>query len=432
MHFIATRTPLPRGVLTEFKDKETGMRILKKAKMFFVLVFLFMLSLLSSCNDGIVDPIGDLEDIEPWAPYLSEEEAEVLFGEKDIVNNYAFDGPYLYYVGDMTATKKTVYRYNCESGEIDFACQDSICTHETGSGCPFARVTDNTWICANSEGLAYTVWDPVHQLEWYDLKTRGHRVLVVDDDLTTCWLFGDTLYFDRFVYSFEYEDVSRGVRQIWRYDLQTDEEFLIGEADQHDITAEPGVINGKETVIIDSYVDPDGNELPAMREWLYQLDPKSGERISLHDGDLPSLWVMDGADCFVYTEGDPFELPQAAVLHFVNLITGEDRVLSEASGHIGHTAITKRCILALVDDPDGNNAKILHCYDYTTGEHTQYPMQGEWLGKYLRYHRGRIYLWQAYIPGEDGEKLDEADYVEWDILTGRQRVVKGKEVIVVN
>ena len=212
--------------------------------------FCLLLMLLASCAYGIVDPIGDVDsDIEQWAPLLSVEEADALFGTPAANEAYAFEGEYFYYVdllSEESPSNLMIYRYNIETGIAEYACRDSICAH-SGSTCPFGNIDGFTLLRAVEDGVIYR-GGLDSGVEWYDLATQEHRLL--EKEATNCYRTETTIYYD--CTSEDPDDPSNFVYELWRIDnTQTGEKTLVGVgSEKGDVFIEPYTLGGEETIVI--------------------------------------------------------------------------------------------------------------------------------------------------------------------------------------
>ena len=110
----------------------------------------------------------------------------------------------------------------------------------------------------------------------------------------------------------------------------------------------------------------------------------------------------------------------------MDLTTGYDKVLDENIDNFYFETLTDRCALWLRDDLSGENAYILHCYDYLTGETREYPLHGDkWNSHGIYYDRGQLYF--AHASRKTGGKFSTVnrDLVVWDITSGAWREIYG-------
>ena len=395
------------------------------------------LLLLPSCSDGIVDPIGDLEEIEEWAPVLSEEEADALFGAAETQYASLIDYPWLYYAGDYRVTEKerimTVYRFNCETGESEYACQDPVCTHDEESGCPFENYRNFGSLSTIHGGVLYTTQRfGGNPLEWYDPATAEHRELVPDAD--NYYVVGGELYFDRVEFSEEAAAAGENTfaKQLWRYDWEAKSATLVAETLEAYDVIEPVFAEGEERILLSSSYDFAGNFSEEQR-YLYWIDPTTGERTPVLDYGIYGGTIWATGHWFCYRE-DTYHLTleedSPFYLHLVDLETGEDKVVDEDCVGLEFVIPTDRYLLVLNPDPTGENMRILRCYDLEKGEWAkEYPLSGEYDASLMRYYRGRLYFlssWKTFV--DDPEKAEIFGYLQWDILTGRQRLLCGERV----
>ena len=394
--------------------------------------------LLPSCSWGIDDPIDD-SDLGGDGAGLSEDEAAALFGKE--ISAYAdmFDYPYLYYKGILSShangEKLTVYRYNIETGESEFACQDSVCTHDKDSGCPFENYFPFGQITVLDGKVIYTATHhegiyTKYSLEWYDPKTRKHGVWAEDAD--NRFVVGDTLYFDRCESSVETtgSDVKHVLtRELWKYDKAQKKAVLVAStSDRADFTPEPVFYHGEERIVISSNISYDGKE-DASKNYLYWIDPETGARTPvLREGIKTAGTGWFAGDYLFDAEILHGDGSQGYVPYCYNLETGEKKKIGELGEFEAVTMIpTEKYLLAVCDDPTGKATKILRCYDYRTGQwaEKEYPLYGEYDGTFLRYYRGKLYFFESRKEQavEAGETPEFGGYLIWDILTGEQTLV---------
>ena len=392
-------------------------------------------ALLPACSSGIVDPIGDVSDIDDWTPSLTDEEAEALFGHTETQALQHIDGDYLYYIGRLRegSDSRTVYRYNLRTGETQLACQDTTCPHTEGSSCPFERVsTSTTVLCAVNGGVVYVTWGP-NQLQWYHPDTREHKVFDVEEPLL-CHKAGDSVYYDKVTILDAPEHLGDARREMWRLDIASGKSTLVGTGRETDQYLRPYLLDGQETILLYSLVGPD-EKVEQDGFWIYRVNGENEDRIPLYEDKLSCYGINPYGKYFFYNEYDihwyeTHDTEPPRVLHLVDSTTGENRILDEDSADDAFIVMTGRCVMALKDDPTGEHAQILRCYDYLTGEQKDYPLEGEkWRGP-LMYYRGRIYMESPYQTDGSDEVTARATIVAWDIFSGRQQVLGKREIAV--
>lgn len=340
-------------------------------KQCFVLFLLLMLPL-TSCSSGIKDPIGDSEigKTELWAPLMSPEEVDALFGSPSTSDAYQFYGDYVYFYGPISAksSQNTIYRYNIETGIAEYVCQEPACSHTAGSSCPFARVTGGTLICALGDGIAYRC-EPGQGVEWYNIKTKEHKFLT--KEAHNCFRVGDTVYYDYAGTGLDPDDPRKVVHQLWRVDdLKTGDKTLVGEGNETVAFFYPYELDGKETIVEYSMIDPEGKPTPGpVQTYLYTTDPETGEKSLFCD--QCTLGIDTAGTHFLYYAldytgwtVDGSEMP-SAFLCLTDATTGETTVLEdkdECDGdYVTPTAITDRCAMWLKEDRK-RQGHVLHCY----------------------------------------------------------------------
>ena len=429
------------------------------AKILTPLLALLLLStiLLSSCDGDIVDPIGDTEENADFAPYLSVEEADALFGA---TASAQFDGPYLYYtakrpgkgsIPGSSSPPLMAYRYNCETGEVAYACQDSTCTHGVKSSCPFARLVSNGDLSVMRDGIVYLTWEGEYgtAVNYYDMKTGERKIIDYDTDMVDG--VGSGVYYQKFEMEFDSEtfQMASGDMQLWRYDIDTGKSTMVTKGDMSEFY--PFLLDGRETVLELSIYDPAGDPtVDEGRPWYYKIDVATGERSLLWDSPLygylrgfaGEYLLFEEYDFHYYDTHDEGE-PES-VWHLLDHVTKEDRVIEEIDlSPLGDDAIlTDRCLLFLTQGedgkPDGGGSRVLRSIDLSTLEETVYPMECSWYGFSYAYSRGRLYstdpffMADAIAEVQDPEgsiyNLPRKTLLEWDICTGRQRLLDGNEV----
>ena len=354
----------------------------------------------------------------------------------------SFDYPYLYYTGKLypkseTNNQKTVYRYNFETGEAEFACQDSVCTHEKESGCPFADYLDFGQLSVLDGKVIYTTEGGKegqkigeHPLEWYDPKTREHGVLAEDAD--NRYVVGDTLYFDRA--GVTAENVASGgdvsmFREFWKYDKEKEKAVLVASStDPNDFLFSATLYKGEERITVSSHYGYDG-QVDAKKLYLYWIDPATGRRTPvLWEGVIGTGNGWFAGDCFFYAEPFVEDETKGYTPYCYNLKTGEKKKLGELGEFSVSTMIpTDKYLLAVCKDPAGKVTRILRRYDYAAGEwlEEEYPLHGDYYGIFLRYYRGKLYFFMSKknVTPEPGVMPEAGGYLVWDILTGEQSLV---------
>ena len=412
-----------------------------------LLALLFILCMvLPSCSSKIADPIGD-SDLGVVGTGLSESEAAALFGAG--TGQYAdmFDYPYVYYTGRLYPgsenEQKTVYRYNFETGEAEFACQDSVCTHEKKSGCPFEDYYNFGQLSVVDGKVIYTTEGGKegqklgeHPLEWYDPKTREHGVLAEDAD--NRYVIGGTLYFDRS--GATAENVASGgdvalFRELWKYDKEKEKAVLVVSTDDPADSVPTAVLyHGEERVMIFSHHSYDG-QTDAEKSYLYWIDPATGKRTPMMKEGIYSTgsgWFA--GDCFFWAEPSLEDESSGNTPYCINLKTGEKKKIGELGEFDVSTMIpTEKYLLAVCKDPSGKATRVLRRYDYAAGEwlEEEYPLNGDYFGLFLRYYRGKLYFFMSIKneKPEPGALPEAGGFLVWDILTGEQTLIPYSEWI---
>ena len=411
-------------------------------------LLLILCMIFPSCSSGIADPVGD-SDLGAEGTGLSESEAAALFGAGTGLYTDMFDYPYVYYTGRLypkseTNEQKTVYRYNFETGETEFACQDSVCTHEKGSGCPFADYLDFWQLSVVDGKVIYTTEGGKegqklgeHPLEWYDPKTREHGVFAEDAD--NRYVIGDTLYFDRT--GITTENVASGgdatvFRELWKYDKENEKAVLVASStDPNDFLFRATLYKGEERVTVSSHYGYDG-QVDAGILYLYWIDPATGKRTPMmKEGIYGTSEGWFAGDYFFYeepVEKDGGEEFKGYVVYSCNIETGEKKALGEGGLYTLSAMIpTDKYLLAVCEDPTGKATRVLRRYDYAAGEwlEEEYPLYGEYYGVFLRYYRGKLYFFMSIKneKPEPGTVPEAGGYLEWDILTGEQTLIPYSE-----
>ena len=408
-------------------------------------MLLVLCMVLPSCSSGIADPVGDSE-IGAEGAGLSESEAAALFGAG--TGQYAdmFDYPYVYYTGRLypnseTNGQKTVYRYNFETGEAEFACQDSVCTHEKKSGCPFEDYLDFGQLSVMDGKVIYRTQGGkddqklgAHPLEWYDPKTREHGVLAEDAD--DQFVVGDTLYFHCHESSVETvgsEVKSVLTKQLWKYDRKQEKAVLVVSTDDSADSMPNAVLyHGEERVTVSSHYSYDG-QIDAKKLYLYWIDPATGKRTPvLWEGVIGTSNGWFAGDCFFWAEPFLEDESRGYTPYCIDLKTGEKKKIGELGEFDVSTMIpTDKYLLAVCKDPAGKATRILRRYDYAAGEwlEEEYPLHGDYYGIFLRYYRGKLYFFRSIknVKPEPGTVPEAGGYLMWDILTGEQTLIPYSE-----
>ena len=414
----------------------------KNAKCLLALLFILCM-VLPSCSSGIADPVGDSE-IGNMGTGVPEDTAAPLFGAGTGMYTDMFDYPYIYYTGKLypnseTNNQKTVYRYNFETGETEFACQDSVCTHEKKSGCPFEDYLDFGQLTVLDGKVIYTTKNEksdnfVHPLEWYDPKTREHGVFVEDAD--NRYVVGDTLYFEcheSSVKTVGSEVESVLTRQLWKYDRKQNKAVLVASTDDlADSTPQAVLYHGEERVMISSHYSYDG-QTDAEKSYLYWIDPSNGKRTPiLKEGIIGDSSGWFAGDCFFWAEPYVEDESKGYTPYCFDLKTGEKKKIGELGEFSVSTMIpTDKYLLAVCKDPTGKATRILRRYDYAAGEwlEEEYPLHGDYFGAFLRYYRGKLYFFMSIKneKPEPGALPEAGGFLVWDILTGEQTLIPYSE-----
>ena len=418
-----------------------------KNKAIFALLCLVLLLLpacLPACGQEIVDPIGDLDEIDQWAPYLSEEESEALFGRVAKENCANLDGPYAYYIGrlydDPEKTQEIVYRYNCETGETGVACQIPACPHTKGSGCPFEKLQDFGVLRTYRGGVLFQIEPTMDGMDagvmcglaWYSPETGEYRVIC--EDATNCYPTENFLYYDRYEPADELDsEYPEGFKkQLWRYDWESEKATLVFDGGHWNCIFYPitGMKKGEDQIYMyvqDSRITSEGGTQTNYR--IERFDEATGERVTVYDGGNVTELRYLSAEYMLFLEYDTVNFAnKSTVCHLMNLQTGEERILED---HVaGSELLTDRFVLYQKKDPTGEADWILCCYDIAAGEVTDsYPLYGGWIDGVKNLYRGRIV---SFLNGptldENDNFVEIGDVLERDICTGKMRVVDWKEV----
>ena len=422
------------------------------------IALLAALLLLSGCAYGIEDPIGDLPNAEDFAPYLSLEEADALFGASTFTQ---FDGTYLYYIDEMPGKQGIpqsnnpplmIYRYNCETGETSLACMDSTCSHSLKSGCPFARLIRNGAPAVIDGKLVYltsedtTLFDQPHHigdaLNIYDLTTMERKIISYES-ADVYEVIGDGIYYHVTEYEEDPEHpgmVSGDVKQIWRYDIPTGTAAMVNK-DPH-LEFEVFLRDGRETVMIPRWI-PTEEDVTREELWLYAVDGLTGEVSLLWQKPLSGYVSGIAGDYILFVEYNRYwydeDIADEEVKYtrrLLNYVTGEDILLYQAPRDPlqPQFLLNDGALLTFEPDPDNGSARILRHRDLSTGKETVYPLESQWCALNFYYYRGRLYGDRAFLlseaekPDTDVFKMKKKDFVEWDICTGKQRILDGNEV----
>ena len=409
------------------------MKFRKNARALLILL-LTLCMVLPACSNGIADPIDDSSLLTEGTGF-SENEALALFGKEAGEHTGMFDGPFLYYKGKLYPNsdngKLTVYRYNIETGESEYACQDTVCTHDKNSGCPFAYLDYFGQVVVADGKVIYTTEpqdeNPGHPLEWYDPQTGEHGVLAIDAD--NRFVVGGSLYFDRGepVADIEGDELEPVLlRELWKYDFAQNKAIRVASTkDKNDSTPEAVLYHGEERVVISSHNAYDGG-VDAEKVYYYWVDPETGARTPMTKEGFSGGgegWFL--GDYYLYGEPNG---EGGHIMCSLNLETGEKKIVSEEGLNLTVVFPTEKYLLSVFKDPEGKATRILRLYDPTTGEwlEEEYPLYGEYTGLFLRYYRGKLYFLASLKGNRDpitGELPETGGYLQWDILTGEQRMI---------
>lgn len=132
---------------------------------------------------------------------------------------------------------------------------------------------------------------------------------------------------------------------------------------------EPYFVNGEEVFLVCSAENPEEEN---RRYRIYHVNGTTGEKSLFFEKPVDTFYGFLG-NSFLYADYDA----DATVLHSADLSTGEDRVIEKIKDGARNVIFTDRCVMYLMDDSTGKSAFILHCYNYLTGEKTEYPLKGK-------------------------------------------------------
>ena len=421
-------------------------------------------------SEGADIPSDAASDIPSETPFrsLSDEEAEALFG-RAVPVSYV-DGDWHYFLADFS-NGMTVYRYHYDTGALEFGCKKPGCEHTDDidwgvSSCPlyqhmhtgfehYYSVMNGKLIRFGGSEYIYdengqTVRDEetglsIHTdttLQWYDSETDESRIYTIAEPFGQfgCYRVGDSFYYDRSVYL---PETGSSHHELWRVDENGGEPTLVVTGHDGDYAVVPYLL-GEETVYIDySFLPPDGasEDGDAWRDfWLYRIDEETGEHSLFYHKAVPTAWTAICGDYLFYVDfdsrywqsvEDPENVPPPPkTLRLVKLSTGEEKALAGNIEDFYGLFLTDNCAMWLQDDPTGENAYILHCYDYLAGEKAEYPLHGDkWKSSDIYYDRGQVYFLHGSRNTGGPYSGVSRDMVVWDIASGAIREIDNGKIV---
>ena len=456
---------------------------MKKRKAFSSLL-IAVIMLLPSCGENTPEPAEKPSDavsqIGSEAPSnttseekpfrsLTAEEAEALFGKASPFDAPRIENGYFYFFDTPADPESygnggTAYRYNSDTGEIEYVCKKPGCAHigdaTTGkSDCPlyvpgggheisvlngkvlFYDGLETNWFwdeegnfVLNEEGKPVVEYIPC-QVIWYDPQTNESRTftLPTPHDINDIWREKNDFYYSVSAYD-RATEISR--EELWKMDEAGGEPVLVATYEGLDKHIFPYLVNGEEVFLGFSTEEVPSGETPSDREWIYRIDEKTGERSLFYEKSVPSYVVDICGNMLLYADYDTDwflthdpkdDTPIPRTLRLVDLSTGEEKTLVENVTTLHQFLLTDRCAMYMLNDPTGENAFILHCYNYLTGEKTEYPLRGRrWHGYEIFYDQGQLYLLRLSLLNKEGKPVHYDDLltvVVWDIATGAQREI---------
>ena len=388
---------------------------------------------------------------------LSDEESEALFGrmEEGTVANLDSGDCYFFDVPadpESCGNGMTVYRYHGDTGEIEYACRKPGCAHfgdpETlESDCPlFSPVSyisqmdcmsvSNGKILCLFKGRKMPLFDeegndlldeegkPVSErinpsFSFYDPETNTSRVINISEfnSEVYCCLAGSSLYYGRSVYN---EADGSSHHELWKLNETGGEPTLAAVSEGSD-RIKPYFVNGEEVFLVCSAEDFEND----LRYRIYRVNGTTGEKSLFFEKPVDTFYGFLG-NSFLYADTDT----DTVVLHSADLSTGEDRVIEKIKNGARNVTFTDRCVMYLMDDPTGKSAFILNCYNYLTGEKTEYPLKGKkWQDGNLFYDGGMLYMIGSELLDEDGKAVSFSTLVVWDITSGAQREIYSGKIV---
>ena len=469
---------------------------MKKIARFCLSILLTAAMLLPSCDGNTPEPAekpsdavsqtgsetsSDIAPEEKPFRSLSAEEAEALFGKASPFDASRIENGYFYFFDtpahpESNGSGMTAYRYNSDTGEVEYVCQKSGCTHfgdpETlESDCPlyvpvnsadqlisvlngkvFCRSGGGLWSVLDEEGnLKFDekgmpiIEERAYQLVWYDPQTNESRTLTIGkSDYFMFFYRGKNCFY---YYKTSYDKVTDSVRgELWSVGETGGDSALVAAGGWTDDgvvgVIVPCLLNGEEVFFEFSRTDVPSGEEDSNRYRIYRIDENTGERSLFYEKSVPYYSVEVCGNAFLYADYDTEwflthdredDTPMPKTLRLVDLSTGEEKILAENVTDLYNYLLTDRCAMYMLNDPSGENAFILHCYNYLTGEKTEYPLKGKrWRGYNFYYDRGQLYSLDLSLLDENGNPVRHDDLVTlvvWNIATGAQReIYKGKIV----
>ena len=404
---------------------------------------------------------------------LTAEEAEALFGKASPFDAPRIENGYFYFFDTPADPESygnggTAYRYNSDTGEIEYVCKKPGCAHigdaTTGkSDCPLyvpgggheISVLNGKVLCeggvlewpaTDEEGngiydeKGYMVLEERgYYIAWYDPQTNESRTfpLPITHFINDTWRGKNNFYYSISAYYRE-TDVSR--KELWKVDEAGGDPVLVA-AYEDAVRIAPYLVNGEEVFLGDFFEDVPSGETPnTNRKWIYRIDEKTGERSLFFERWVPAAKIFGNMLLYIDYDTDWFlthapndDTPIPDTLRLVDLSTGEEKTLVENVTTLHQFLLTDRCVMYIMDDPTGENAFILHCYNYLTGEKTEYPLKGRrWSGHEIFYDQGQLYLLRLSLLNEEGKSVHYDDLltvVVWDIATGAQREIYKNKIV---
>ena len=461
--------------------KEKGMKSNKIARIC-LSILLTAAMLLPSCGGNTPEPtekpsdavsqIGsetpsDTTSEEKPFRSLTAEEAEVLFGNVSPFDASRIENGYFYFF-DTPADPKSngngeiPYRYNSDTGEIEYVCRKPGCAHigdpETlesdcplysPGGCNMLSVLNGKVVFQGGvyksptfgEEEKTVVEESGFYIAWYDPQTNESRAFktLETNDINDILRGKNDFYYSISAYD-RATKVSRA--ELWKVDEAGGDPVLVATYEGVDKYIIPYLVNGEEVFLGFSTEEVPSGETPSDREWIYRIDEKTGERSLFYEKSVPSYIVDICGNMLLYNDYDTDwflthdpkdDTPIPDTLRLVDLSTGEEKTLVENVTDLRNYLLTDRCVMYILDDPTGENAFILHCYNYLTGEKTEYPLKGRrWSSYKIFYDQGQLYLLRPSLLDEEGRPVNYDDLltvVVWDIATGAQREIYKNEIV---
>ena len=443
---------------------------MKKRKVFSALL-LVVIMLLPSCGEktpaptekpsdavsrtGSETPSDTTSEEKPFRS-LTDEEAEALFGHANSPVS-KIDGDYCYFMDVASDNGYTMCRYHYDTGEIEYVCRKPGCTHTEGSGCPLYLANGHNAPLCVSDGkvVLYKMGDYIPGTDtsdgiadrgdasfiWYDMQTNESREHTAFERSPTvfCYRAGNSFYCEAYLYD---RATASSRTELWKFDMTGGEPTLAATFDGEDKRIIPYLVNGEEVFLGFSRTDVPSGETPSNRWWIYRIDENTGERSLFYEKSVSNYLVDICGNMLLYADYDTDwflthdpedDAPMPKTLRLVDLSTGEEKILAENVTDLYNYLLTDRCVMYMLNDPTEENAFILHCYNYLTGEKTEYPLKGKrWRGYNFYYDRGQLYSLDLSLLDENGNPVRHGTLVTlvvWDIATGAQREIYKNKIV---